>query len=367
MTNPNKRYKIALVGYKLAEGGLEKVMSSLSVYFGDSGIEVHNILLVDEIAYPYAGNLVNIGKMKETHKGFLGKLKLLWFFKSYLKEQRFDYIIDFRYRVKPFQEVLMANWLYKAKTIYTVHSGNITTYIPRSRSLADLIFKRKYAVVCVSDEILRTVEKKYRFQNLQKINNPIDIEAIRTKASEVIDLDFSYVVGMGRFDRNNVKQFDRLIETYLQSDLPEKGIHLVLLGEGETRKALEHGLGNHEKIHFLGFRENPYPYLKKALFFILSSKYEGFPMSLIEALACETPVVAFNCVSGPDEIITDRENGILVANQDFGQLREMINLMARDTTLYEKCKAEAFPSVVQYSIDKIGKQWMFLMEIDVLS
>lgn len=367
MTNPKKRSKIALIGYKLAEGGLEKVMSSLSVYFGENGIDVHNILFVDEVAYPYSGTLVNIGKMKETHKGILGKLKLFLFFKNYIKEQHFDFIIDFRYRVKPLQEVLIANWVYTAKTIYTVHSGHIATYIPENKSLAGLIFKKKHAVVCVSDEIMKNVEKKYGFPKLEKINNPIDIEEIRRKSAETTDLDFPYVIGMGRFDHRNVKQFDRLITTYLESDLPNKGIHLVLIGDGEGRKEIEAAEGNHPKIHFLGFQENPYPYLKNALFLILSSKYEGFPMSVIEAMACETPVVAFNCVSGPDEIIVDGENGLLVSNQNFEELRDKINLMAEDSELYQKCKAQTLSSVDPYAIDKIGKQWFELMEIEVFS
>ena len=366
MNIPNRKYKIALIGYTLNSGGLERVMSSLSLYFGEQDIEVHNIVFVDDVGYPFSGTLVNIGKMKERYKGIFGKLRLFRFFKHYIKEQRFDFIIDFRYRIKPFQEVLIAKWIYNKNTIYTVHSGNIRTYIPKNKFAANLIFKDKYAVVCVSDEIMHAVEKRYGFSNLVKINNPIAIEEIQRKDEEANELDFSYVIGMGRFDYKNVKQFDKLIETYLDSDLPQKNIHVVLLGDGERRSEIETAV-NHPKIHFLGFKENPYPYLKKALFLILSSKYEGFPMSVIEAMASGTPVVAFNCVSGPDEIITDGENGLLVENQNFEALKDKMNLFVSDSELYQHCKDQTVTAVSKFSIDKIGREWMELMKIEVLS
>jgi glycosyltransferase involved in cell wall biosynthesis len=367
MNIPKSKYKIALVGYSLNSGGLERVMSSLSLYFGKQGIEVHNIVFVDDVVYPYSGALMNIGKMKEDNNGILGKLKLFFFFKRYIQEQQFDFIIDFRYRIKPFQEVLIANLIYKTKTIYTVHSGNIATYIPENKLLSKLIFKGKYAVVCVSDEIKRRVDEKYNFQNTVRIYNPIDLNEVQLKSRSEIELDLPYVIGMGRFDHKNVKQFDRLIETYLKSDLPQKNIHLVLIGEGERKSEIEKSISNNTNIHFLGFKDNPYPYLKKALFLVLSSKYEGFPMSVIESMACGTPVVAFDCVSGPNEVIANGVNGLLVENQNFDDLKSKMNLFIADSDLYENCKRNTQSSVSQFSTDKIGKQWLDLMKIELNS
>ncbi|MEW5676003.1 glycosyltransferase [Flavobacterium enshiense] len=367
MTFQRTRYKIALIGYTLNSGGLERVMSSLSLYLGSKGIEVHNIVLVDDVVYPYSGTLVNIGKMKENHEGVFGKWKLFLYLKRYLKENNFDYIIDFRYRIKPFQEVLMANWVYKTKTIYTVHSGNIETYIPRRKWLSNLIFRKKYAVVCVSEAIEKSVFDQFAFQNLITIHNPVNVKEIREKSYEENKLDFRYVVGLGRFDYKNVKQFDKLIAAYLESELPGKEVHLVLIGEGERRETIEKSAGNSPFVHFLGFKENPYPYLRNAEFLILSSKYEGFPMSVVEALACGTPVVAFDCVSGPNEIIIPNENGLLVENQNFEDLKIKMNRMVADTVLRQFCKQNAVSSIERFSIDKIGQKWLDLMKLEVHS
>jgi glycosyltransferase involved in cell wall biosynthesis len=370
MIKQNKKYKIALIGYQLNNGGLEKVMSSLSVYFGNNAIEVHNIVFVDHVAYPYSGILVNIGKMKTANQGFLGKLKLFLFFKNYISQNQFDYIIDFRYRVKPIQELIFSKLAYNPKTIYTIHSSRLETYLPKSHFLTKQICNGVHSVVCVSNEILNLINEKYQLKNASLIYNPVDLEEIEAKSFETSDITFPYIIAAGRFDSGNVKQFDKLIIAYSNSILPKKGISLVLLGDGERKEylmevAMKNGVLN--DVHLLGFKNNPYKYFKNAKFLVLSSKHEGFPMTLIESLACGTPVISFNCISGPKEIIADMENGLLVENQDFEKLTAAINLFVEDEVLLAKCKSNSLDSVQRFSIEKIGKQWFDLMKIDINS
>ncbi|MDN3674146.1 glycosyltransferase [Flavobacterium branchiarum] len=368
MIKQNKKYKIALVGYRLSDGGLEKVMSSLSIYFGKKNIDIHNILFDDSLTYPYSGKLVNIGKMKVDSKGILGKLKLFLFFRNYIIQNKFDYVVDFRYRVKPIQELILSKWIYNLNTIYTVHSSRLETYLPSSHLLTKLICNKKYALVCVSQEIKSLIVAKFNIENVVTINNPVDIEEINVKSLEQIDLESVYIIAAGRFDSQNVKQFDRLIIAYSNSILPKKNISLVLLGNGELEdfykdSAITRGVA--DKVHFLGFKSNPYNYFKNALFLVLCSKYEGFPMVLIESLACETPVVSFDCTSGPNEIIMDKKNGLLVENQNFDKLTNAMNLFVEDHVLYNQCKNNSLRSIESFSIEKIGKQWQDLMGIDI--
>jgi len=370
MIKQNKKYKIALVGYRLNNGGLEKVMSSLSVYLGKHNVEIHNILFVDDISYPYLGKLINIGKMKLDNVGLFGKLKLFFFFKKYIKDNQFDYIIDFRYRIKPLQEYIWSKCIYNNKTIYTIHNSKLKTYLPDSRFLTKQICKGKHSVVCVSQEIKNLVAEKYTIKNLVTINNPIDIDDIKGKSSEKDVLNFPYIIAVGRFDAQNVKQFDRLIIAYSESILPEKGISLVLLGEGELKdfyKEVAIKMRVADKVYFEGFKSNPYKYLKNAKFLVMCSKHEGFPMTLIESLACETPVVSFDCVSGPNEIIKDKENGLLVENQNFENLTDAMNLLTENIVLYQHCKNNSLKSAERFSIEKIGKQWQDLMGITIYS
>ena len=120
-------------------------------------------------------------------------------------------------------------------------------------------------------------------------------------------------------------------------------------------------LGINDLVIFKGAVENPFPYYREALFTVLSSKNEGFPNVIIESLAAETPVISFDCFSGPNEIIVDKHNGILVENQHVEKLTETMNSFVEDEKLYQHCKQNAKESVVQFDIEIIGKQWLELI------
>ena len=163
--------------------------------------------------------------------------------------------------------------------------------------------------------------------------------------------------------KNNVKQFDHLIECYSKSNLPNADIKLLIIGEGNKRATFEKlvlSLNLKDKVIFKGKIDNPFPFYKKALFSVLTSKNEGFPTVLLESLACQTPVVSYNCLSGPSEIITNQENGILVENQNKDKMIEAMNEMISNKQLYLHCKNNAKSSVDKFSIENIGNQWLQL-------
>ena len=141
---------------------------------------------------------------------------------------------------------------------------------------------------------------------------------------------------------------------------------MVLLGDGVRKSILINMVKQkniEDKVHFLGYQDNPFKYIKNSKYLVLSSLNEGMPNVILEALACETPVVAFDCLSGPGEIIIDKENGLLVENQNVEKMTEAINLFIENESLYNNCKQNAFESIQQFSLDNIGKQWLNLMKI----
>jgi glycosyltransferase involved in cell wall biosynthesis len=169
------------------------------------------------------------------------------------------------------------------------------------------------------------------------------------------------VLGVGRMVFDNNKQFDLMIEAYSRSELPKKNVKLVLLGDGEQRKDLENLVFNRnlkDKVIFLGFQNNPFPYFKNARFTLLTSKYEGLPNTISESLACGTPVIAFDCLSGPKELILDGNNGLLIENQNLDKFVFGINEFINDENLYSFCKNNAQKSVEKFEIEKIGNQWL---------
>jgi N-acetylgalactosamine-N,N'-diacetylbacillosaminyl-diphospho-undecaprenol 4-alpha-N-acetylgalactosaminyltransferase len=367
MILPNKKIKIALIGYRLSHGGAEKVMAILSQFFEKKGIEIHNIIVLDEVSYSYSGKLVNLGKMKNGANGLFNKWNRLVFLKKYLDENNFDFIIDFRFRIKPIQELIIAKWLYKTKSIFMVHSYLIDHYMPNRSFLTRFMYGDCYKLVSITNESKALIERKHHLKNVVRIYNPIDIDTIAEKSKELNEIPYDYIIGVGQME-TNIKQFDKLIEAYSESILPKRNIHLVLLGEGERKIILQKlaKVNNIEdKVHFLGYQNNPFKYLKKAEFFVLSSLNEGLPNVILESLACGTPVVAFDCLSGPSEMIQHKENGLLVENQNIEKLTEAMNLFVEDENLYRYCKQNAPQSVQSFSVLAIGQQWLNLMKISL--
>lgn len=367
MILPHKKYKIALIGYRLSGGGSDKVMANLSIFFAKNNIDVHIIIVLDEVSYPYSGKLINLGLLKNKTNGIFNKIKRLISLRKYLNENEFDFIIDFRFRTKIFQELVLARYIYNAKTIFTVHSFLIDHYMPNASWLTRLMYNHCYANVAITNQMEELIVKKHQLNNVITISNPVNLVEIYEKSNELIDLDFEYIIAIGQYE-NNIKQFDKLILAYVDSGLWNKKIHLVIVGEGNAamlKKVVE--LCNViDFVHFLGYQNNPFKYLKKSKFLVLSSKNEGLPNVILESLACGIPVVSFDCPCGPGTIIKDKVNGILVEDQNLDKLSEAMNVFVNDEKLYQYCKQNAKESVAPFSLDTIGKQWLDLMHINTI-
>ncbi len=359
--------KIALVGFHLHIGGGARVMSIISNYLHEQNLEVHNIIVQDELGYDYSGALLNLGKIKSDPMTIFNKIKRFLVFRRYMKQQSVDVIIDFRFRKGILKEFLISRFVYnRKKTIYTIHSSKLDVYLPKSNFWANAIYGGCFRLLALTKEMEKATKLTYpKLENVSTMPNPININEIVDKAKEDIDLDFEYIIGAGLYDVN-IKQFDKLIIGYSESVLPKKNIHLVILGKGKLLKYLKSVAKNYnvEKlVHFLGYQTNPYKYFSKSKYFVLSSEFEGLPMVVLEALACSVPVVAFNCPTGPKDAINTKENGLLIEHQNVEALTSGMNTFVEDLDLYKHCKNNALKSVHKYSIDVIGKKWLNLINI----
>ena len=359
----NKTYKIALIGYRLSAGGSDRVMARLSVFLEQNNIEVHNIIVIDEVSYPYAGKLVNLGLLKNETNGFFNKFKRLQALRSYLNQNNFDYIIDFRFRTKPLQELFISRFIYKSKAIFTVHSYLIDHYMPNWSWLTRLMYNQSYAVVAITNQMNKLITEKHQLNNLVTIYNPVSFDEIDLQKDVPNIIDYQYIIAVGQYE-NPIKQFAQLIETYAKSNLPKQNIHLVIVGDGDKASLQKPILENNleQKVHLLGYQENPFQYISKAKFLVLCSQNEGMPNVILESLACETPVIAFDCPSGPREIITN-DNGVLVENQNWEALKLAMENLITNKNLYLHFKSNARNSISKFEINTIGQQWLDLLEI----
>ena len=353
--------KICLIGNSFSNGGANKIHAVLSNYFFRQNFEVHNVIFIDKITYEFSGELLNLSKSETNSNKYINLFKRFCTLKRFLKANNFDFIIDFRNRNHDFQEYIFTKLLYKTPFIITVHSYNLDWYFPKDRFLAKSIFSKAFGIVAVSNEIEQKIKKDYGYKNVSTIYNPLELEKIENLSQDNINLNFEFVLGVGRMVFDNNKQFDLMIEAYSLSDLPAKNIKLVLLGDGEQKKHLENlviSKNLKDKIVFSGFQNNPFPYFKKAKFTLLTSKYEGLPNTIAESLACGTPVISFDCLSGPKELISDKNNGLLIENQNLEKFVLGINEMLKNENLYQFCKDNSKKSIQKFEMNIIGNQWL---------
>ena len=124
-----------------------------------------------------------------------------------------------------------------------------------------------------------------------------------------------FLCAVGRLERQ--KGFDILLSAF--SGLSDKSLHLVILGEGVLREELEEqsrALGIQERVHMPGFVKCPSDVIRQAELFVLSSRWEGFPNVLLEALSTGVPVVATDCDGAPRSMLEDGRHGYLVVPED---------------------------------------------------
>lgn len=199
---------------------------------------------------------------------------------------------------------------------------------------------------------------------LKVIANCIDIKAVTLAAHADLPDGFARlfdgptIVAVGRLD--DQKGFDLLIHAHKQARDLGADANLIILGVGDllsTLTGLAARLGVADSVHFAGFQENPYAFMSKATIFVSSSRFEGFGLVIAEALACKAPVIAFDCPSGPDEILEHGRYGVLVPPQDVGTLAQEIAYLLADPVRRREFSANGPSRAENFDIEEFQRGW----------
>ncbi|WP_296403712.1 glycosyltransferase [Psychrobacter sp.] len=169
----------------------------------------------------------------------------------------------------------------------------------------------KHPCVCVSHGVKEDFINNFgNITPTSAIHNPIDREHINLLADEY-DVEYkNYIIHVGSF--KEAKRHDILLKAYAKTS---KNLPLLLLGKGKLRGEIEKlvsELNLEDKVIFLGFKDNPYPYIKNATLKVLTSEWEGFALVIPEALALGVPVISTDCPSGPNELLP--KNNLMPSN-----------------------------------------------------
>ena len=358
----NFKKKISIITDSLSIGGAERVAAKLSVELYEMGFDVSIICLRNEITYPYKGKLYNLGIDISGIKLIKQFSKLIKFKLAYQKANA-DYYIDFRVRSRFWMELLLHVFVFDiSKMIFSIRNYKIHLHIPKFKGFYKA-YNKAHAIVGPSRDIISKMKSIHLFQNLVYIPNFYSSNQKLTISPKSI-VNTPYVLAVGRLD-NSTKQFDKLIEAYSKTILIDAKIPLIIIGEGKDRVYLEEKIKRlklGDLVHLEGFKIEVYTYMKFANFLVMSSNVEGFPNTLLESLVIGTPVISFDCPSGPSELIMDGENGLLVENQNFETLIAAMNKMHTDTELYQYCKRNAIASVEKFSAENVISKWVQLFD-----
>ena len=180
---------------------------------------------------------------------------------------------------------------------------------------------------------------------------------------ELSPLNRKRVISVGRYVYQ--KGVDLLLQAWAKVESQYSDWELVYYGQGERQpflhKAKELGL-DFRRCHLNESTSDVQREFMDSSVFVLSSRFEGFGMVLVEAMACGLPVVSFNCKSGPSEIVSDGESGFLVPAGDVDGLAEKLSLLMASQEERARMGKNAFYLSSKYDITEVSKLWMSLFD-----
>jgi glycosyltransferase involved in cell wall biosynthesis len=315
------------------EGGVERMVSNLIKEFVRQGYSIDLLLIKARGEHlKHLPKEVNIIKLGSDHTAFT-----LWPLIRYLRQHKPEAMLVAKHRA--IMIALFAKILAGVNTRIVGRLGTNLSQALEGKSAVRKWFwhfqmRRLYPkaekIIPVSEGVLSDVANITGLgaDKLRVIHNPVITTEMSVLANEPIDHPWftdkqsPIIIGAGRFTRQ--KDFITLIKAFAQVR-QHKPCRLVLLGAGNLQAQYEQladELGVRNDISMPGFMHNPYPYMKQADLFVLSSAWEGSPNVLSEALAMGTPVVATDCPSGPREVLQGGKIAPLVEVGDDKNMAE---------------------------------------------
>lgn len=362
--------RLTLVISSLGRGGAERALSLLANAWAEQGKEI-TVLRLDHgqaPAYPIDASvkLSSLGLLAESHNPFQGiwrnfyRIRIL---RRAISESQPDIVVSFMDRTNVLTLLATRGLGYPVAVSeqndprgYNV--GKIWSALRR------MMYPFADALVCPTSSLLAHFQAAMKIK-VYAIPNPFPLPpgATQSRTRPGGEQAKYILVALGRLVPE--KGFDILLNAFAQVAKRHPEWSLTIMGGGPLRNDLEEQtarLGLSAQIHLAGEVLDPFPTLCEADLFVCSSRTEGFGIALCEAMACGLPVVAFDCPSGPRDIIRHEVDGVLVPSQDMNALAAALDRLMGNAQERQRLAARATEVVVRFSTDSILGLWQRLFD-----
>ncbi len=354
--------KIGFLLSDLNAGGAERATASLANYFAQQGHETEIITFKDiDSFYPLDENVehLRIGfdeiDLSLSLKRILGAIKRMFKIRSFVKARKLDVLIGMSFAMTWY--TVFATKFTKTKAVGTERNNPYKYKATKINT-----FLRKFFYKFCDGYVFQTKKASGFFTDTLKKRDIIIPNAIFNET--VYNLTppakrDKLICAVGRL--NKQKRFDILIDAFasISDKIPEH--KMIIFGEGELRSELEKRIASYslqERISLPGTDPQSVKVVNRADVFVLSSDLEGMPNVLMEAMAMGVPCVSTCCDMGPEELIDNRENGILVNVGDTQQIADSILEIIDNPELSVRLSENARNLLKTHSIEAISDKWL---------
>jgi GalNAc-alpha-(1->4)-GalNAc-alpha-(1->3)-diNAcBac-PP-undecaprenol alpha-1,4-N-acetyl-D-galactosaminyltransferase len=391
VSNFERIMKITLVISSLSPGGAERVMTNIANYWAEKGWDV-TLLTLDRQAtpphyelhatvrheriYPKASSEPS-PSFRAVRQSWLRRnsaaqcfhaVRMVWRLRKAIKKSQPDIAISFLDKVNVLTLIATLGLGVPVVVSERIDPNHYrfggTTWLWLRR----LLYPKAACVVTQTKSAMQYFPPDVQ-QRGQVIPNPMRIPVQRCAVVPTREGDNGHtVIAMGRLVPQ--KGMDLLLQAFAQVAEKHPDWTLDIWGQGVDRKALEtlaSSLGLDGRARFRGVTKDTFGEFRRADLFVLSSRFEGFPNVLCEAMACGLPVISFDCPSGPAEIIHDRMDGILVPPEDTDALAGVLDDLMGNPELRDRLASKASETVQHWKIDRIMAEWEALIERETRS
>mgnify|MGYP005854473083 CR=1 FL=1 len=332
---------IAIFLPSLRGGGAERVMVNLAKAFAKNNFQVDLVLAKAE--GPYLSQIPDDIRIIDLN---VSRVALSLFpLAMYLRKNKPLALISALNHANIIAILAAKVSLAKTKILVTEHSTLSRSLLHPANFRTKLMplfmkfcYPLAYHVIAVSNGVADDLSKTLKLSRskIKVIYNPVVTDDLFEKANEEVDHPWfenkqhPVILAVGRL--TEAKDYPTLIKAFYRVR-QQKEAKLVILGDGKKRKELLDlikDMGLERDVDIIGFVQNPYAYMRRCSVFVLSSKWEGLPTVLVEALACGANVISTDCPSGPREILKNGEYGGLVRVGNEEELAKGILNQLRD-------------------------------------